>query len=174
MADNEYNVTKKDIYDNVMGGGNGELFSDISFDEMQKIKNYEIGFKLFRTFFWIMYLVSVAVIFTAYVYANKVFIMIGYGIMILCSVFFLLYAVKSSAAGVMNQKFAERMSKKSTLICGVLIFALWLYKLFNRTDVIDFAEAWVILALVYIGVYFCARRNMKVFEKTLKDESEEE
>lgn len=173
MTDNECNDTKKDIYDNVMGGGNGDLFSIISFDEMQKIKNYEIGFKLFRTFFWIMHFVSVAVIFAAYVFANTVFILIGYGIMILCSVFFLLYAVKSSAAGVMNQKFAERMSKKPTLFCGILIFAVWLYRVFDKTDVVDFAAAWVIAGLEYIGVYFCARRNMKVLEKMLSEDSEE-
>ena len=71
------NKEQKDTYDKLLTGGNGDLFSESGFDEMQKAKNYEIGFKLFRVFFWIMYIASFVVMWTAVAYENTAITIIG-------------------------------------------------------------------------------------------------
>lgn len=169
MSNNE----KKDTYDMLIAGSN-DLFSERGFDEMQKMKNHEIGFKLFRIFFWIMYIASMAIVITAFGLDNTVFTIIGYGLLILCTLFYFLYAAKASSAGVMNRKFAENMSKKSSLSCGISALVLWLLMMIGNGFNIAVAGMWVIMAAVYIGNYLFSSRNMKVLEKMLKDESEEE
>lgn len=168
------NKEQKDTYDNLMGSGNADLFSESGFDEMQKAKNYEIGFKLFRVFFWIMYIASFVVMWAAIASENKAITIIGLVLISLCAVFYILYAAKASATGVLNQKFAETMSKKSTLICGILILAIWLFRILDGTAAPEFAGTWIVLAVFYISNYLCSRRNMKVLEKMLKDEEENE
>lgn len=166
------NKEQKDTYDKLLTGGNGDLFSESGFDEMQKAKNYEIGFKLFRVFFWIMYIASFVVMWAAVAYENTAITIIGLVLIAMCTLFYILYAAKASAAGVLNQKFAETMSKKSTLICGIIILAMWLFRILNGTAAPEFAATWIILAVFYISNYLCSRRNMKVLEKMLKEENE--
>lgn len=163
----------KDTYDKLLTGGNGDLFSESGFDEMQKVKNYEIGFKLFRTFFWIMYVASMVILFTAVGVESTVFIFIGFGMLALCMIFYLLYATKASAAGVMNPKFAAQSSKKLHLICSIFILIIWLFMLIFGTAEIEIAGMWIVLAVMYIGNYLCSRRNMKVLEKMLAEEVED-
>lgn len=167
------NNNNKDTYDKLLTGGNGDLFSESGFDEMQKAKNYEIGFKLFRTFFWIMYAASMGIVLTAVGFESTVFIFIGFGLLALCMIFYLAYAAKASAAGVMNPKFAAQSSKKSYLICGIAILIMWLIMLVAGTTEIEVAGMWIVLAVMYIGNYLCSRRNMKVLEKMLKENEEE-
>lgn len=150
------------------------LFCEKSLDEMQKIKNYEIGFKLFKTFFWVM-LVGSLLMFTAGAGTeNRTVTAIGIGTLVLCTVFYLIYEAKVSAAGVMNQKYAKYMLTKTQLIvCAFGAFSAMLM-IGNGLLGIEFAIVWTDLASLSIGSYICARRNKKILEKMLKDESEEE
>lgn len=168
------NNAQKDTYDKLMVGNGNDLFSESGFDEMQKIKNHEIGFGLFRIFFWVMYAASLAIMLIAYGLEITVFTIIGYGLMFLCMFFYFLYAAKASAAGVMNQKFAENMSKKSTLSAGIVSLTLLMLLAIENKAVTLSAGMWIQLAMLYIGNYLCARKNMKVLEKmTKEDESDE-
>ena len=121
-----------------------------------------------------MYIASFVVMWTAVAYENTAITIIGLVLIAMCTLFYILYAAKASAAGVLNQKFAETMSKKSTLICGIIILAMWLFRILDGTDAPEFAATWIILAVFYISNYLCSRRNMKVLEKMLKDEEENE
>jgi len=179
MTNNEYNVTKKeqkDTYDNVMpANGNGGLFSESGLDEMQKAVSHEVGFKLFRAFFWVIYLFSALMIMAATALESAPFTAISIGLMALCTVFYIIYAAKISSRGALNRKFAESMSKKYILFCAIFIFAVWLFTFFIKKDTeIGVVAVWSNTALMWTGNYFCARKNMKVLEKMLKDENEEE
>lgn len=168
------NNEQKDTYDKLITGSGVDLFSEDGFDEMQKMKNHEIGFNLFRIFYWVMYVASMAVMLTAFGLENTVFTIIGCGLTVLCTLFYFLYAAKTSAAGVMNRRFAESMSKKSTLFFGIGVLVLWLLMITVKgTDLVS-AGCWLIMAVMYIGNYLCARRNMKAVEKMLKENDEEE
>lgn len=168
------NNAQKDTYDKLVTGAGVDLFSEDGFDEMQKVKNYEIGFKLFRIFYLIMFIASMAVMLTACGFENTVFTIIGYALMVLCTLFYFLYAAKTSAAGVMNRRFAESMSKKSTLFSGIGVLVLWLLMItVKKTDLVS-AGVWIIMAVMYIGNYLCSRKNMKVLEKMLSEDSDSE
>lgn len=168
------NNDNKDTYEKLMGYGQGDLFSEKGFDEMQKIKNYEIGFKLFRAFFWVIYLVSMAIILTASALESLTFILIGLGTMLLCTVFYIIYASKTAAAGVMNPKYANGMSKKSVLFSGIFLLIVWAVMFAGGGQKIEVAGMWINLGVMYIGTYLCARKNMKVLEKMLNDNDGEE
>lgn len=112
MADNNNINEKKDTYDKLLTGGNGDLFSDSGFDEMQKAKNYEIGFKLFRAFFWVAYLMSMIIIIASAAFESLFFMITGFSFLALCDAFYLVCAAKAAAAGVMNPKLAKGASKK--------------------------------------------------------------
>ena len=85
------NNAQKDTYDKLVTGAGVDLFSEDGFDEMQKVKNYEIGFKLFRIFYLIMFIASMAVMLTACGFENTVFTIIGYALMVLCTLFYFLW-----------------------------------------------------------------------------------
>lgn len=167
------NNEKKDTYDKLLGSGHGELFSESGFDEMQKIKNYEIGFKCFRAFFWIMYIFSAAFIMVAVAYENLPITVMGLGAMYLCTAFHIIYGSKAAAAGVMNRKYAENMSKRGVLISGVFMLILWATMFMLTKAQIETVGVYINLGLFYIGDHLCARKNMKVLEKMLDEDRDE-
>lgn len=170
------NNEKRDTYDTVLPvNGNGGLFSENGLDEMQKSVSREVGFKLFRTFFWVIYLFSALMLMAAAALESTPFTAISIGLMTLCTVFYIIYAAKISSMGALNRKFAESMSKKYILFCAIFIFAVWLLMFFIKKDTeIGVVAIWANTALMWTGNYFCARKNMKVLEKMLKEENDEE
>lgn len=174
MAKNNIeNKEQTDTYDKLIAG-NGDLFSESGFDEMQKAKNHEIGFKCFRTFFWVMYIFSMTIVLVAEDYEILPFTLMGLGATLLCIVFFIIYSAKAAAAGVMNRRFAETMSKKYVFFSGIAMVVMYLFVFVLRTTSIAVAGLWVNLGIMYVSNYLCARKNMKVLEKMLKDNDEEE
>ncbi|MDE7302092.1 MAG: hypothetical protein K2N60_02090 [Oscillospiraceae bacterium] len=176
MKNDEYNVTKKDqkdTYDKLFGGGGtGNIFSESGFDEMQKTRNYEIGFKIFRVFFWVAYFMALAVMVVAMVLDSKLVLVIGIAFMSVCDIFYLLYAAKVSSLGVMNLDFAKRMSQRSILIAYIFMGVVWTINLFLGSATAVTAIMMILLSLLYIGLYICAKRNMKVLEKMMNEDSD--
>ncbi len=172
MANKNIENKGQDTYDKYVAG-NADLFSESGFDEMQKAKNYEIGFKLFRIFYFVMFAASLSIVGVAAALESLLFQFIGAGLAFVCTAFYLTYAAKTAAAGVMNRRFAETMSKKYVLFSGIFILIVWLFiGIKGDTDLV--ISMWINLGAMYIGNYICARKNMKVLEKMLKDNDEEE
>lgn len=172
MANKNIENKGQDTYDKYVAG-NADLFSESGFDEMQKAKNYEIGFKLFRIFYFVMFAASISIICVAAAFENLPFQCIGAVLTFLCTAFYLTYAAKTAAAGVMNRRFAETMSKKYVLFSGIVILIVWLFiGIKGDTDLV--ISMWINLGAMYIGNYICARKNMKVLEKMLSEDSETE
>lgn len=99
-------------------------------------------------------------------------LIIGSAFMAVCDFFYLLYAAKVSSLGVMNLDFAKRMSQKSTLIAYIFMGVIWTINLFLGSVVAATSIMMILLSIFYIGLYICAKRNMKVLEKMLKDDSD--
>lgn len=170
------NNVQSDTYDKVFpDNGNGGLFSESGLDEMQKTVSREVGFKLFRAFFWVIYLFSAFMLMEAAVLESTPFTAISAGLMALCTVFYLVYAAKIASKGAMNRKFAESMSKKYVVIFAIFILAVWLFMFFikKNTDV-EVVVVWANTAVMWMGNYFSSRKNMKVLEKMLNEDSDSE
>lgn len=167
------NNEKKDTYDKLFGS-DGTIFSESGFDEMQKARNYEIGFRIFRVFFWAAYFMAAAVMVMAMFAESKLIMAVGAAFVAVCDIFYLLYAAKVSSLGAMNLSFAKRMSQQSILIAYIFIGVIWTINAFLNAVVRSSAIVIILTSVLYIGLHICAKRNMKVLEKMLKDESEEE
>lgn len=175
MANDEYNVTKKekkDTYDKFFGGGGNNIFSESGFDEMQKARNYEIGFKIFRVFFWAVYFMAIVVMVSAMALKSTLVLVIGTAFMAVCDIFYLLYASKVSSLGVMNLDFAKRMSQRSILIAYIFMGVVWTINLFLNSEMAVTAIMMILLSVLYIGLYICAKRNMKVLEKMMNEDND--
>ena len=153
--------------------GDGSLFDDSGFDEMQKAKNYEIGFKMFRAFYYVSY--PFAITFLNFSKGESLLLMItSFLFMGTCLTIPLIYAAKTSAAGVMNIRYAKFMSKRSVLalgLVGVLVFLILAVTggLDISTDIML-----IMVSVFFVCFHIFARRNMKVLEKMLKENDEEE
>lgn len=175
MKNDEYNVTKKeqkDTYDKFFGGGGNNIFSESGFDEMQKAMNYEIGFKIFRVFFWAAYFMALAVMVMAMALKSTLVLVIGTAFMAVCDIFYLLYAAKVSSLGVMNIDFAKRMSQRPILIAYIFMGVVWTINLFLNSEMAVTAIMMILLSALYIGLYICAKRNMKVLEKMMSEDND--
>ena len=152
---------------------NEDLFGEKSLDEMQKAENYKIGFKLFRACFWFMYFFSMLIFVSAVNPDNTIFMVYGIIAMAAASVFHIIYSAKVSAKGVMNPKYAETMSKPHMIVVYTICIILYGYVNLTGSHPIVF----LMILIPYIMLIFdCifARRNMKVLEKMLKEDNEEE
>lgn len=49
---------------------------------------------------------------------------------------------------------------------------IWMFMLIFGTAAIEDAALWIALSVMYIGNYLCARRNMKVLEKQISEDTE--
>ena len=154
--------------------GYNDMFSEKGLDEMQLAQKYKIGFKLFRALFWVQYAAAMAVTLIAAGLENNTFMYIGAGLLSIGTVFYIVYSAKIASAGLMNAKFASSWNHIIYPIISIILILLWLIKLIrNNTDFFS-VYVWINLGVMYLGNYFCARKNMKVLEKMLKDNDESE
>lgn len=154
------------IHDN-----NNSIFDDIELDEMQKNKNYEIGFKLYRKFFYV-------VIFIAYgmfAFSREVIPTVMSGaIFLIALVFFVIHAAKTAKAGVMNIKFAKAYSKEwimpfwiaLTIICVIGIICIDS----NTREFIMLTAT--LISNIIVSIF--AKKNMRVLTEQLKEDESDE
>lgn len=149
------------------------LFDESSLDEMQKAENYRIGFKLFRACYWFMYFFSMYIFIAAVNMENTIFTVCGIISMTAASVFHIIYSAKVSAKGVMNPKYADKMGKPAALFMYTIVLIMGAF------SVAYTGKPVALLLLAGPGVMvlcdcFFARRNNRVLEKILKEDSENE
>lgn len=141
---------------------------------MQLAKKYKIGFKLFRALFWVQYAAAITIFCIGAALENEVFAYIGAGFLTIGTVFYIIYLAKLASEGLMNAKFAGLWANIIWVIIYAVLILAWLIRLVrNNTDAFN-AYMWINLGAMYLGNCFCSRKNMKVLEKMLNDESEEE
>ncbi|MCM1023514.1 MAG: hypothetical protein NC395_05580 [Prevotella sp.] len=167
MANNDYNVPEEKMAYN-------DMFSEKGLDEMYLAKKYKIGFKLFRALFWVQYAAAFAISMVAADLENDVFMYIGGGLLTIGTVFYIVYLAQLASEGLMNAKFSKSWSNILWLIPLILLELGWVYKYLIKDTDFSAACMWLNLGAMYIGNWFCARKNQQVLEKMLKDDNEEE
>ena len=158
--------------------GNSHIFDNTHLDERQKADAYRITFKLFIALIYTMLILSMSVVFFTIGTPNTALPIAGTVVMIITQLFIVLYAAMTSAKGAMNLEFARKTSSPayavSLIALAVVLFLISLDGKDQRSRVND------ILYLIYMFVYvvenlllfYYSRRNMKVLEKQLKDDEE--
>lgn len=165
MTNDESNTAPK--------GQNNGLFDESSLDEMQKAENYQIGFKLFQVCFWFMYFFSMLIFVTAIKTDNIIFTVYGIIALAAASMFHIIYSAKVSAKGVMNSKYAEAMSKPYTAVVYTICIILYGFVNLPGNEPIVFLTVLIPYIMLIFDCIF-ARRNIKILEKMLKEDNEEE
>ncbi|MDE7279514.1 MAG: hypothetical protein K2N26_07310 [Oscillospiraceae bacterium] len=150
-----------------------DLFDESSLDEMQKAENYRIGFRLFKACYWFMYFFSMYIFVAAVNMENTIFTVCGITAMAAASVFHIIYSALVSAKGVMNIKYAEAMSKPYTSAVYTICIILFGFVTLTGSHPIAFLMISIPYVMLICDCIF-AKRNMRVLEKMLKDDSEEE
>lgn len=143
-----------------------ELLDISALDEMQKLENYKIGFKMFTVSLIVWILISFATIGFGAARYNDDVVMIGEISFCIIALLYILYAVLASSKGVMNMKFAKEYSKPGVAVMWITVAITNIL-----LDIIPFMIA-LVMVLFYLALYLCAKRNMKVLEKQLKDDEE--
>ncbi|MGN0553628.1 MAG: hypothetical protein ACI4I1_09605 [Oscillospiraceae bacterium] len=143
------------------------LFEDVDLDEMQKNKNYEIGFKLFRNFLYV-------VIFAAYcifvVSRENVVSGISGALFIVAWIFYLIYAARAAKEGVMNINFAKTYEKGWIIALFVFVTLLWIVFLASGIVSLRSGLAWIVILISNILLSVFAKKNMRVLAEQIKEE----
>lgn len=157
-----------------------DLFLENNMDEMLRYKNYELGYKIFTRYFSVVYSMSVLAAAVGGVIRDIPLAAVGIFLTAFTAVVRMIYAAKAASQGIMNPTFAERIVKgfgKSYLVlqvCYVLMMTAGIMSAIESSrPYIPFFIVGLIAAVTSISEYFFAKKNMKVLEKMLSEDSEE-
>lgn len=143
------------------------LFEDVDLDEMQKNKNYEIGFKLYRNFFYVVIFITYGI----FAYSREVIPTVMSGALFLTAlVFFVIHAAKTAKAGVMNIKFAKAYSKEWIMpfwIAMIIICVIFIIFLDSNTREFMMLTA-ALISNILVSIF--AKKNMRVLAEQIKEE----
>lgn len=151
------------------GDNSNSLFEDEELDEMQKCKNYEIGFKLYRNFFYVVIFITYGI----FAFSREVIPTVMSGALFLTAlVFFVIHAAKTAKTGVMNIKFAKAYSKEwimpfwIAMIVFCVIFIIFLDS--NTRELMMLTAA--LISNIIVSIF--AKKNMRVLAEQIKEEEE--
>lgn len=143
------------------------LFDDIELDEMQKNKNYEIGFKLFRSFLFIVIFATYCI----FAVSREVTVSVISGALFFAAWTFLtIYAAKAADLGVMNIKFAKAYTREWMIPCwiGLVVTCIVLMLCLDTSF-----RSWLLNTVMCIfNLVLCvlAKKNMRVLAEQIKEE----
>ena len=167
---------KKDTKTFIMGNEN--IFDDSHLDERQKIEAYKTTFKLFIAMFYTMLFMSMIVFIFAAGTSNISLLVTGAAGMLVTELFIVLYAAMTSSKGAMNLKFAKRASTPAYAVSCIILAAAMFFvstdRIGQRLNIKNISM--LLYVLIYASesllLFYYSRRNMKVLEKQLKDDEE--
>ena len=156
--------------------GNSNIFDNSHLDERQKADAYRITFKLFISMIYTIIFMSMF----AYAYAayteNMILLIAGAVAMIVTELFIVLYAAMTSSKGAMNLEFAQKTSKPSYAVIiiasAVVLLFIVVTKIGQRVNIIFILLYFIVYFIANLLMFYYSRRNMKVLEKQLKDDDE--
>ena len=158
--------------------GNSHIFDSTELDERQRAEAYKITFKLFVALIYTILFMSMFAFAYALFTENMTLLIACSSSMIVTELFIVLYAAMTSAKGAMNLEFARKTSSPSYAVSFVILTASMFFMSADRIE--QGLNIKNISMLLYMFIYFIAslllfyysRRNMKVLEKQLKDDEE--
>lgn len=156
----------------------GTLFDDSDLDEMQKAENYKIAYKLMQNYWIVSFAASLSAAYWGSVADNKALSAMGFIACVLAIMFRLEYSLSVSKKGVMSPKYAAAMAKKGSLVCAAVLMgfvgAVCIAALvchWGGTTLALFVLAELSLSMM-LTECLCARRNNRILEKSLTEETE--
>lgn len=169
MADNNYNEGE-------FPREKTDLFLENNMDEMLRYKNYELGYKIFRNYFTAVYVISILIAFAGGLLKNITLAAAGIFLTLFTAVFRIFYAAKAASQGIMNPTYVSRMTGLGKIWIYYLVSAV-AYAIYAFASGRHYASIYIIaiitLATSVLEFYF-AKKNMKVLEKMLSEDSENE
>ena len=172
MADNNYNEEE-------FPREKTDLFLENNMDEMLRYKNYELGYKVFRNYFTAVYVISILIAFAGGLLKNIPLAAAGILLTLFTAIFRIFYAAKAASRGIMNPTYVSSMTTTgfgkisicyliSAVVLTICAFASGRlsYAVFYIITIITSAES--------VLEYYFAKKNMKVLEKMLSEDSENE
>ena len=158
-----------------------DLFLENNMDEMLRYKNYELGYKIFTRYFSAVYSMSALAAGIGGLIGNIPLAAAGILFTAFTAVVRMIYAAKAASQGIMHPTFAERIVKGFGKSYLVLQFCFVLMMTAGMISAIESSKSHMpifivglIAAVTSISEYFFAKKNMKVLEKMLKEDSENE
>ena len=167
---------KKDTKTFIMGNEN--IFDDSHLDERQKAETYKITFRLFIAMFYTVLFMSMIVFIFAVGIPNIALLVTGAAGMIIAELFIVLYAAMTSSKGAMNLEFARKTSNPlyavSSIMLAVVMLLISADRIGQGLNIKNISM--VLYVLIYtianLSMFYYSRRNMKILEKQLKDDEE--
>ena len=108
--------------------------------------------------------------------ANTTLLIACTAAMIVTELFIVLYAAMTSSKGAMNLEFAQKTSKPSyavtVIVSAVMVFFVVVFKSGQKINITFTMLYFLIYFIAYLLLFYYSRRNMKVLEKQLKDDEE--
>lgn len=169
MADNNYNEEE-------FPREKTDLFLENNMDEMLRYKNYELGYKVFRNYFTAVYVISMIIAVAGGLLENIPLAAVGIFLTLFTAVVRIIYAAKAASQGIMNPTYVSRMTDLGKMwvyyLVSAVAYAICAFAS-GRHHAVFYIIAIIASAALVLDYYF-AKKNMKVLEKMLKEDSENE
>ena len=145
-----------------------DIIDDLNLDEMQKSETYKIAFGLFHFTFWSILIFSLAMLIFGSINETSHLLCISSILLLILDMgIYIVFAVRTSSKGIMNQKFASKAGNKKTVI-WYLILAVIYIDIFKED--VYFSAYFGIVYITMCIIAVMAARNNKVLEKLSSDD----
>lgn len=153
----------------------GTIFDEIGYDEMQKAENHEIGFRLFRIMFFVVFAFSFMLTLVCAYSENVPGAIISFTLFAVIYGFYILYAYMTAKKGIMNPKSAKSWSSKWVIPFFFILELFWIHTIFfsemDMYDTIMYSDCLIIITGCLL-LSLCALKNNKVLDDQNKEEEE--
>lgn len=153
----------------------GTIFDEIGYDEMQKAENHEIGFRLFRIMFFVVFIFAFVLTIVCGSAGNIPGMIISLALTAVVYAFYIIYAYMTAKKGIMNPKFAKSWAGKWIIPVYIALSLLWIVKIIRAAqgepELSDIANSsiWLMILTGSILISLCARKNNSVLKKQLDE-----
>ena len=155
-----------------------DLFLENNMDEMLRYKNYELGYKIFRNYFTAVYVISIIIAIAGGLLKNIPLAAAGIFLTLFTAIFRIVYAAKAASQGIMNPTYVSRMTGLGKIWIYYLILAVAYAIYAFESGRLSYAVFYIIVIIITLATsvleYYFVNKNMKVLEKMLSEDSENE
>ena len=148
----------------------GDLISDKDLDEMQKAVSYKVSFDIMKASYWIWILISMAMLIVSEIGEETNLPMVIFAIIteVIDNILYCIYASKVSAKGMMREKFAKTVGRKSYFWAYLALGVFYMCIMYSMNIFYRVYIGILYLSICIISLY--AIRNNKVLEQMNREE----
>ena len=148
----------------------GDLVSDKDLDEMQKAVSYKVTFDMMKASNWIWLIMSLVMILIAEMGDETNLPLAVFAIIteLINNLMHCIYASKLSAKGMMPEKYARTVGKKSYFLLYLVMGIIYVFAMGSLTVFLKVYIGIIYLSICIISLY--AMKNNKVLEQMNKED----